>query len=177
MWFSWFLFKLWLPGISESFGLLSYFTAALHKSYEEPERESSLDLYFYSKFFRGKLCSPPPLRLLVELKKWLYLVCDCKHTVGKFTFMIDKWLFSRLRWVNSRFSHVGFFFFSLLSQSRRWKSFVADLGKLRKHTKCLKQFMGVKLSIVCMSSNGLRDTKEGYMDPNSKPREICGPWK
>jgi hypothetical protein len=55
-----FLFKLWLPGISESFGLLSYSTAALHKSCEEPERESSLDLYFYSKFFRGKICSPPP---------------------------------------------------------------------------------------------------------------------
>ena len=37
--------------------------------------------------------------------------------------------------------------------------------------------MGVKLYIVCMSSNGLKDSKEGYMDPDGKRIEVCGPLK
>jgi hypothetical protein len=51
--------------------------------------------------------------------------------------------------------HVHCFFFLRCHRAGSEKSFVANVGKwLQEHIKCLKQFMGMKLYLVCMSSNG-----------------------
>jgi len=150
--------------------LLSYSTAALHKSCEEPERESNL--YLYSKFFGGKLCFPPPIKIVSSGKKWLYLVCNC--TIGKFMFMIDVFMIKLGKLKILRCRVVVVFFFWGGGGGGFWDGEEKVLLYTWKNyrNKVLVTVMGVKLCIVCMSSNCLRDTKEGYIDPDINTREI-----